>query len=160
MEISVGGFRNLEKQAEANYVRLMTENWLVLLSTPENMFTLLGTLDGQVGLCLDFVNWNRKTRHKDLTKASSSFKSCHTKAHFTTSRAIDTANDVRCLNLAQDPGFSGPHRRQSRTVQTTESGRDPSSKKRLSNHILSIRRRTQCHESNNPLRDGVSFRKI
>jgi sugar phosphate isomerase/epimerase len=109
MTLSRNGFKKLLERAEANGVRLMTENWFALLSTPRNVFTLLDSLEGKVGLCLDFGNWKGATKYQDLAAIAPRAESCHTKAHFSASREIDKADYVRCLNLVRDAGFSGPH---------------------------------------------------
>ncbi|MCZ6676471.1 MAG: TIM barrel protein [Candidatus Poribacteria bacterium] len=109
LEMSRNGFQKLAERAEANGVRPMTENWFSLLSTPQNVLTILDSLDGKVGLCLDFGNWKGETKYADLATIAPRAESCHTKAHFTAPREMDRADYVRCLDLAQEAGFSGPH---------------------------------------------------
>ncbi len=109
LEMSRNGLRKLAEHAEANGVRLMTENWFSVLSTPENVLTLLDRLDGEVGLCLDFGNWKGKTKYVDFKAIAPQAESCHTKAHFLAPGEIDKDDYIRCLDLTQDAGFSGPH---------------------------------------------------
>ena len=82
LEMSRSGLERLAERAEANGVRLMTENWFSILSTPENVLTLLDRLEGEVGFCLDFGNWVGETKYADLEAIASRADSCHTKAHF------------------------------------------------------------------------------
>lgn len=109
LEMSRDGLQRLGERAEANGVRLMTENWFSVLSTPENVLTLLDSLDGEVGFCLDFGNWTGETKYADLEAIASQADSCHTKAHFPAPGEMDKDDYVRCLDLTQDAGFSGPH---------------------------------------------------
>ena len=109
LEMSRDGLQRLGERAEANGVRLMTENWFSVLSTPENVLTLLDSLDGEVGFCLDFGNWTGETKYADLKAIASRADSCHTKAHFPVPGEMDRDDYVRCLDLTQEAGFSGPH---------------------------------------------------
>ena len=109
LEMSRNGLQKLAARAEANGVRLMTENWFSVLSTPENVLTLLDRLDGEVGLCLDFGNWKGETKYADFEAIAPRAESCHTKAHFPAPGEMDKDDYIRCLDLTQDAGFSGPH---------------------------------------------------
>ena len=109
LKMSGTGLQKLSERAEANGVRLMTENWFSVLSTPENVLTLLDSLDGKVGLCLDFGNWQGDTKYADFEEIAPRAESCHTKAHFSAPGEIDRTDYVRCLDLTQAAGFSGPH---------------------------------------------------
>lgn len=99
----------LTERADTAGIRLMSENWFSIFSTPENVNTILGGLDGKVGLCLDFGNWRGDTKYKDLAAIASWAESCHTKAHFEAPREMDKQDYVQCLDLAQEAGFAGPH---------------------------------------------------
>ena len=109
LEMSRSGLQKLAECAEANGVRLMTENWFSILSTPANVLTLLDRLDGEVGFCLDFGNWAGETKYADLEAIAPRANSCHTKAHFSAPGEMDRDDYTRCLDLTQDAGFSGPH---------------------------------------------------
>ena len=99
----------LAERAETAGIRLMTENWFSIFSTPQNVNTILGELEGKVGLCLDFGNWRGDTKYADLAAIAPMAESCHTKAHFSAPRQIDTDDYIRCLELTQQAGFAGPH---------------------------------------------------
>ena len=52
----------LTERADTAGIRLMTENWFSIFSTPENVNTLLSNLDGKVGLCLrlrQLARWDK-----------------------------------------------------------------------------------------------------
>ena len=99
----------LTERADTAGIRLMSENWFSIFSTPENVITILDGLDGKVGLCLDFGNWRGDTKYEDLAAIASWAESCHTKAHFAAPRDIDKQDYVQCLDLTQEAGFAGPH---------------------------------------------------
>ena len=109
LEMSRNGLQKLAERAEANGIRLMTENWFSVLSTPENVLALLDRLDGEVGFCLDFGNWKGETKYADFEAIAPRAESCHTKAHFLAPGEMDKDDYIRCLDLTQDAGFSGPH---------------------------------------------------
>ena len=99
----------LTERADTAGIRVMSENWFSIFSTPENVKTILSGLDGKVGLCLDFGNWRGDTKYEDLAAIASWAESCHTKAHFAAPREMDKEDYVQCLDLAQEAGFAGPH---------------------------------------------------
>ena len=99
----------LSERADTAGIRLMSENWFSIFSTPDNVNTILGGLDGKVGLCLDFGNWRGDSKYTDLAAIASWAESCHTKAHFAAPREMDKEDYVQCLELAQEAGFAGPH---------------------------------------------------
>lgn len=106
---SQNALSRLTERAENAGIRVMTENWFSIFSTPENVNTILNNLDGKVGLCLDFGNWRGDTKYDDLAEIAPRAESCHTKAHFDAPREIDKEDYVRCLELTQKAGFTGPH---------------------------------------------------
>ncbi len=106
---SKNALSRLTERAESAGIRLMTENWFSIFSTPENVNNILDNLDGKVGLCLDFGNWRGDTKYTDLAAIAPKAESCHTKAHFAAPREIDKVDYIHCLELTQKAGFSGPH---------------------------------------------------
>ncbi|NKB71421.1 MAG: TIM barrel protein [Candidatus Latescibacteria bacterium] len=109
LERSYQGLRYLSERAEARGLRLMTENWFAITSAPEYVETLLQRLEGRVGLCLDFGNWEGLDKYKQLAAIAAHAESCHTKAHFETPVALDEADYIRCLELTKAAGFKGPY---------------------------------------------------
>lgn len=109
MQRSLAGLRRLAERAEAQGVRLLIENWFALLARPEQVVWLLDELQGRVGLNADFGNWNGPTKYDDLAQILPRAEGCHTKCRFTAPREMDKDDFVRCLDLARDAGFSGPH---------------------------------------------------
>ena len=99
----------LAERAETAGIRLMSENWFSIFSTPDNVKSILSGLDGKVGLCLDFGNWRGDTKYDALGAIAALAESCHTKAHFTAPREMEREDYVRCLEITRNAGFSGPH---------------------------------------------------
>ena len=109
LEQSKAGLTVLAQQAADQGVRLMTENWFPTLSTPQAVNWLLDEMDGQVGLCADFGNWNGPTKYDDLAAILPRAESCHAKCSFAAPQTADREDYLRCLDLTQAAGFSGPY---------------------------------------------------
>lgn len=108
LAISHAALAQLGAYAAARNVRLMTENWQNLLSTPEAVLTVLDGLD-EVGLLADFGNWSGPTKYADLAAILPRAESAHAKAHFDGPGSMDRADYEQCLALCQQAGFSGPY---------------------------------------------------
>lgn len=103
------GLDQLEGIADANNVRLMTENWFDLLATPADVSEVLDSLDGRVGLCFDFGNWRGPTKYDNLAQIAKYAESCHAKCSFEAPLKPDRADYERCLQITKDAGFDGPY---------------------------------------------------
>lgn len=99
----------LAEGAQKRGLRLMTENWQNLMSTPAVVLEVLDKLDGAVGLCADFGNWRGPTKYDDLAQIMPRAESCHAKCHFSADGAPEQEDFVRCLELARAAGFAGPY---------------------------------------------------
>ena len=106
---SARNMARLAGAAQQRGVRLMTENWQNLMSTPEVVLEVLDKLDGAVGLCADFGNWSGPTKYDDLAQIMPRAESCHAKCHFGAPGQPDAADFVRCLELTRAVGFAGPY---------------------------------------------------
>ena len=109
LEVSVRGFQSLLPHAEASGLRLMTENWYGLLSSPIWVHTFFQRMGGQVGFCFDFGNWSGPTKYVDLQSIALYAESCHAKAHFISPDEMDENDYTRCLDITRSAGFSGPY---------------------------------------------------
>jgi sugar phosphate isomerase/epimerase len=107
-ERSLGHLRKLANQAEAQNVRLTIENWFPLLSTPTAVNDMLDKLDGKVGLCADFGNWDAPRKYTDLSEILPRAETCHAKCEFLNPRTIDLADFGKCLDLCETAQFGGP----------------------------------------------------
>lgn len=109
LEKSRRGIQALQPRADANRVRLMTENWHNLLSTPAAVLTLLDGMGDSLGLCVDFGNWCGPQKYDDLAQIMPHGDSCHAKCHFDSNGDMERDDYVRCLELTREAGFAGPY---------------------------------------------------
>jgi sugar phosphate isomerase/epimerase len=109
LALSVEGLRELGKRGRDAGVEVITENWLALLSGPDEVHHVLDRLDGEVGFLADFGNWKGPTKYDDLASIMPRAVSTHCKAHFDQSMALDGEDYGRCLDVAAAAGFFGPH---------------------------------------------------
>lgn len=108
LERSVLGFRHLLSANAGSSVKIVTENWFGLLSTPEAVHVLLDQLDGQVGLLADFGNWTGPDKYADLKSIFPRASLCHAKANFTSGQ-LDEADYGLCIAAAEEAGYTGPY---------------------------------------------------
>ncbi len=105
-------FKTLCARADDGNVRVLTENWYSLLSTPQNVLWLLNAMEGRVGLCADFGNWSESNKYEMLEIILPRSDSLHAKCRFSDAPiGLETMNRddfTRCLNLVRESGFSGP----------------------------------------------------
>ena len=111
LQMSRQGLQSLAARASVQHLRLMTENWFDLLSSPQPVLQLLGELEGTVGLCMDFGNWSGATKYEDLAAIAPLAESCHARADFDGSSEpqLDESDFQRCLNITREVDFSGPY---------------------------------------------------
>ena len=109
LQRSQNALRILARHGRDQGVRVTTENWFDLLATPAAVCTLLDGLEGQVGFNLDFGNWEGPTKYADLEAVYPYAETCHAKCAFTAETVPDAEDYRKCLDLAQQSGFSGPY---------------------------------------------------
>ncbi|QQR38190.1 sugar phosphate isomerase/epimerase family protein [Devosia rhizoryzae] len=105
---SVAGFRELLAVNAGSKLRLVTENWFDLLSTPAAVHELLDRLEGQVGLLADFGNWKGADKYAGLASIFPRAELCHAKTDFPAG-ALDEADYGQCVGIAEDAGYRGPY---------------------------------------------------
>jgi Xylose isomerase-like TIM barrel len=105
---SIQALQHLATLTEEAGIRLMTENWFGLLSTPAAIHTVFQHLEGRVGLCLDFGNWTGPNKYHDLRAIAVYAESCHAKAHFSDLNELDTTDYTQCLEITAAANFAGP----------------------------------------------------
>jgi sugar phosphate isomerase/epimerase len=108
LERSVAGFRELLVANAGSPLRIVTENWMQLLSTPEAVHAVLDRLDGQVGLMADFGNWTGPDKYEGLASIFPRAELCHAKASFADGQ-LDEADYGMCVGIAEDAGYKGPY---------------------------------------------------
>lgn len=109
LAMSLRGLQSLLPRAKALGLRLMTENWYRLLSSPAPVHALLERLEGNVGLCFDFGNWRGPNKYSDLQSIAPSAESCHAKAFFAPSGEMEQNDYKHCLDITRSAGFCGPY---------------------------------------------------
>ncbi len=109
LEASRRAMSYLCRYARARDVRLVTENWHALLSTPDAVLALMESQGGELGLCLDFGNWAGDNKYRDLAAIAPLAESCHAKCHFDGAGQPDRNDYMRCLDILEGAGFDGPY---------------------------------------------------
>ena len=105
---SVAALRQLADANAGSPVRLVTENWFDLLSTPAVVHEVLDRLEGRVGLLADFGNWSGPTKYEDLASIFTRAELCHAKAGFADGR-LDEADYGAAIMAAESAGYKGPY---------------------------------------------------
>ena len=108
LNLSAQRLTQLANKAETLGLRLMTENWFATTSTPDAVIHLITKLDGNLGLCLDFGNWEGETKYSNFKQIAHFAESCHTKAYFDNGK-LNQEDYESCLKITHDAGFKGPH---------------------------------------------------
>jgi len=108
LKLSIKNLGVLAEKVDDLDLRLMTENWFSITSTPESVSQLFDALDGKLGLCLDFGNWQGSTKYADFEQIAHYAESCHSKAKFEQGQ-LDREDYTRCLDILAAAKFDGPH---------------------------------------------------
>lgn len=108
MQRSVQAMQQLAQNAKAHNLRLMSENWYNILSTPQRVLDVFEQTRGEVGLCFDFGNWNSAGKHEMLSQIAPLAESCHAKIDFVDENTLDLEDGTRCLDILRAADFSGP----------------------------------------------------
>lgn len=101
---SVAALRRLADRNAGSPVRLVTENWFDLLSTPAIVHEVLDRLEGRIGLLGDFGNWGGDTKYEDLASIFARAELCHAKASFVGGQ-LDEADYGACVGAAEEAGY-------------------------------------------------------
>jgi len=109
LAVSAAALGRLARHAEAGGVRLVTENWHALLDRPAEVLALLDKMQGEVGLKLDFGNWQGARKYDDLARIAPLAECTHAKAAFPQPGQMDREDFTRCLEICRAAGFTGPH---------------------------------------------------
>ena len=108
IERSVAALKQLADANAGSPVRLVTENWHNLLSTPAAVHEVLDRLEGRVGLLADFGNWTGEDKYEALASIFPRAELCHAKASFMHGQ-LDEADYGACVGLAEEAGYKGPY---------------------------------------------------
>ena len=108
LERSIAGLRELAEYARQRNVRVLTENFRSLASTPQNCNRILDALGGSVGLCADIGNFPSESRVEDFKAVAPRAESVHAKASYSGS-TLEPEQLRRCLEASVAAGFVGPY---------------------------------------------------
>ncbi len=107
---SIVALEGLVEVADLSGVQLMTENWFDTLSSPDAVHRVFAQLSGNLGLCLDFGNWDKHAdKYDDLASIARYATSCHARADFKAPSELDETDFRRCLQLTVGVDFHGPY---------------------------------------------------
>jgi sugar phosphate isomerase/epimerase len=106
LALSVSALRELVDHGARHHVRIVTENWHELLSTPAAVHHVLDHVAG-LGFMADTGNWSGPTKYDDLASIFPRAQLCHAKATLE-NLTLDEADFAACLSAAQRGHYQGP----------------------------------------------------
>jgi sugar phosphate isomerase/epimerase len=107
LTLAVEGLRELVRLGATRGVKVVTENWHDLLSTPAAVHHVLDHVPG-LGFMADTGNWSGDTKYDDLASIFARADLCHAKASFAAGLVIDHDDFSHCLAAAQRGNYTGP----------------------------------------------------
>lgn len=109
LELSILGLEARCQQASNVGVQVVTENYQALLAGPAEVAAIMNALGEKIGLMLDFGNWKGPDKYASLAQIAPYATSTHAKAHYPAANQMDREDFIKCLEICQGAGFSGPH---------------------------------------------------
>jgi sugar phosphate isomerase/epimerase len=106
---SAEGLATLATYGAACGVRVVTENWLGISMDPQSLLTILDRTVGNVGLCVDFGNYDGPGKYAALAQLLPHATSIHAKAEYLEPGVMDRKDIDRCLDLARGAHFDGTY---------------------------------------------------
>lgn len=94
-------------KAQWPHLRIVTENWFDLLSTPAAVAHVLAQVPG-LGFLADTGNWQGPTKQADLTAIFAPASLCHFKIAFAADQHPDSTDLRLCLAAANAAHYAGP----------------------------------------------------
>jgi sugar phosphate isomerase/epimerase len=107
LALSVSGLRGMVAQGTTLGVKVVTENWHDLLSTPSAVHHVLDHVPG-LGFMADTGNWSGASKYDDLASIFARADLCHAKAHFDPGLQLDETDFSACLDAAKRGDYRGP----------------------------------------------------
>jgi sugar phosphate isomerase/epimerase len=106
LQRAIAALKELQGYGARNGVRVITENFKALASTPANWLTIHDALG--YGGCADIGNFVAPTRVSDFAQVASRAASIHVKASYDERGMILPAEVQACLAAARQHHFAGP----------------------------------------------------
>ena len=108
LAMSVKGLKALSELGQSLGVRVVTENWFDLLSSPKEVTYVLDHVSHSLGFLADTGNWSGLTKYQDLQAIFARAQLCHAKASFGAGLQIDEQDFGACLKAASAANYTGP----------------------------------------------------
>lgn len=108
LALSVDGLRAMSQLGKAQGVRIVTENWFDLMSSPREVHHVLDAVGDQLGFLADTGNWQGASKFADLKSVFARAELCHAKCSFGPGLAMDDADYGQCMKAAAKAGYAGP----------------------------------------------------
>lgn len=107
LALSVAGLKEMVSLGAKLGVKVITENWHDLLSTPEAVHHVLDHVEG-LGFMADTGNWSGASKYDDLASIFVRADLCHAKAGFNVGLKMDATDFSNCLAAAEQGHYKGP----------------------------------------------------
>jgi sugar phosphate isomerase/epimerase len=108
LALSADALARLVRHGDEAGIRVATENWLDLLSGPDEVDIILDAVAG-LDFLADFGNWKGPTKYADLVRILRRASDTHTKAFFPEPGVMDADDFGRCLAACTEAGYDGPY---------------------------------------------------
>ena len=108
LALSVDGLAAMVKLGRATGVRIATENWFDLLSSPRSVHHVLDAVGDGLGFLADTGNWHGAAKYDDLKSIFARAELCHAKCSFGPGLVMDDVDYGRCMKAADEAGYAGP----------------------------------------------------
>jgi sugar phosphate isomerase/epimerase len=113
LALSVAGLKELAAHGKSVGVRVITENWHDLLSSPKEVHHVLDAVGPDLGLLVDFGNWKGAGKYADLASIMPRGEDTHAKCSFSASLgtpgAMDRDDYGKCVQIAAEAKYDGPY---------------------------------------------------
>ncbi|HVY21305.1 MAG TPA: TIM barrel protein [Bauldia sp.] len=113
LALSVAGLKDIAAHGKSVGVRVITENWHDLLSSPKEVHHVLDAVGDDLGILVDFGNWKGAGKYADLASIMPRGEDTHAKCSFSAKLnepdAMDRNDYGKCVLIAADAGYDGPY---------------------------------------------------
>jgi sugar phosphate isomerase/epimerase len=109
LALSVDGLKTLARLGRDKGVRVVTENWFDLLSSPREVHHVLDAVGPDLGFLADTGNWDGPSKYTNLQSIFARAELCHAKTGFGPGQTINAADYTACIKAAQAANYSGPY---------------------------------------------------
>jgi sugar phosphate isomerase/epimerase len=113
LALSVAGLKQIAAHGKSVGVRIITENWHDLLSSPKEVHHVLDAVGDDLGLLVDFGNWKGPAKYADLASIMPRGEDTHAKCSFAAKLDVPDAMDRddygKCVRIVAEAGYAGPY---------------------------------------------------